>query len=62
MTHVPGRSKNVEWRKEQLRALDRMLVENESVFLSALKSDLNKPAQDSYMAEIDFLRLGWSQG
>ena len=56
MTHVPGRSKNVEWRKEQLRAMDRMLVENESVFLSALKSDLNKPAQDSYMAEIDFLR------
>jgi len=51
-----GRSKNVEWRKEQLRAFDRMLVENESVFLSALKSDLNKPAQDSYMAEIDFLR------
>ena len=36
--------------------IPRMLEENEAAFLSALKSDLNKPHQDSIMAEIDFLR------
>ena len=70
-----GRTKSVEWRKEQLRAVDRfetqfsqlsaswkveptrMLVENEAAFISALKTDLNKPLQETIMAEIDFLRL-----
>ena len=33
-----------------------MLVENEATFLAALKSDLNKPQQDAYMGEIDFLK------
>ena len=34
-----------------------MLVENEAAFISALKTDLNKPLQETIMAEIDFLRL-----
>jgi len=51
-----GRTKSVEWRKEQLKAVDRMLVENEATFISALKADLNKPVQETIMAEIDFLR------
>merc|ERR1711936_1375740 len=51
-----GRTKSVDWRKEQLRAVDRMLVENEAAFISALKTDLNKPPQETIMAEIDFLR------
>ena len=34
----------------------RMLVENESTFVAALKTDLNKPLQESIMSEIDFLR------
>ena len=33
-----------------------MLVENESIFLEALKTDLNKPKQEAFMAEIDFLK------
>ena len=33
-----------------------MLVENESTFVAALKTDLNKPLQESIMTEIDFLR------
>ena len=36
---------------------ERMLVENEATFISALKADLNKPVQETIMAEIDFLRL-----
>ena len=35
----------------------RMLVENEAAFISALKTDLNKPLQETIMAEIDFLRF-----
>ena len=33
-----------------------MLIENESTFLDALKTDLNKPRQEAYMSEIDFLK------
>ena len=33
-----------------------MLVENEDQFLAALKSDLNKPAQESYLSEVDMLK------
>jgi len=51
-----GRSKNIDWRIEQLKGIERMLVENEATFLAALKSDLNKPKQDAYMSEIDFLK------
>ena len=36
--------------------LTRMLVENEEVFLEALRSDLRKPRQESYMGEIDMLK------
>ena len=31
-------------------------MENEARFLAALKSDLNKPQQDSFIGEIDFLK------
>jgi len=55
-TFDTGRSKNIEWRIEQLKGIDRMLVENEATFLAALKSDLNKPTQDACMGEIDFLK------
>lgn len=51
-----GRSKNIEWRISQLKAMERMLIENESTFLDALKTDLNKPRQEAYMSEIDFLK------
>ena len=33
-----------------------MLVENEDQFVAALKADLNKPAQESYLSEVDMLK------
>jgi len=51
-----GTTKSIEWRISQLKGIDRMLVENEDRFLEALKSDLNKPVQDSVMAEIEYIR------
>jgi len=51
-----GRSKNIDWRIEQLRGLKRMLVENETLFLSALKEDLNKPELEAAIMETEFLK------
>ena len=45
------------WQKRVKLQTVRMLVENEATFISALKADLNKPVQETIMAEIDFLRL-----
>ena len=33
-----------------------MLVENENQWLAALKSDLNKPYQESCLSELDFVK------
>ena len=42
--------------KHFLFSLSRMLVDNEAKWLAALKSDLNKPYQESCLSEIDFLK------
>ena len=34
----------------------RMLVEHEDQWLAALKTDLNKPYQESCLSELDFLK------
>ena len=51
-----GRTRNLAWRKEQLRALIRMLDENTEVLCDALKKDLGKPRMESMMLEIGFVR------
>lgn len=37
-----GATKPLEWRRAQLRALDRMLMENQTVFEEALHKDLKR--------------------
>ena len=37
-----GFSKDVEWRKNQLKSLSRMYEENEDLIVEALKKDLRK--------------------
>merc|ERR1719339_749140 len=51
-----GSSRSVEHRVKQLEGFRRLLVEEEETLLAALKTDLNKPTQESIMAEIDFLK------
>jgi len=53
---LKGRTKSIEWRISQLKALERMFVEHEDELVGALKTDLNKPFQDAIMAEIDFTK------
>ncbi|WP_280346281.1 aldehyde dehydrogenase family protein [Nocardia neocaledoniensis] len=53
-TFTTGHTKPVTWRKAQLRALRRMLVEQEDTFAAALHADLGKSATESYATEIGF--------
>ena len=54
-TFASGKTKNVEFRKNQLKALFNFLSENESLIVSALNEDLRKPSFETRMAEIDFV-------
>lgn len=51
-----GKTKDIEYRKQQLKALYRFLEENESLIVSALNEDLRKPSFETRMAEIDFVQ------
>ncbi|NXE43554.1 AL3A2 dehydrogenase, partial [Ptilorrhoa leucosticta] len=47
-----GRSRPLEFRIQQLKALERMVQEKEKEILAALKADLNKSGPDAYGHEI----------
>lgn len=51
-----GLTRDLAWRKSQLAALERMMVENEAKIAEALKADLGKPFGEACTAEIDFVR------
>ncbi|NNJ08064.1 aldehyde dehydrogenase family protein [Streptomyces sp. PKU-MA01144] len=51
-TFATGRTKSPAWRKAQLRALRRLLVEQADVFTAALHADLAKSATEAYTTEI----------
>ncbi|MYZ06217.1 aldehyde dehydrogenase family protein [Streptomyces sp. SID2999] len=53
-TFRTGRTKSVEWRKEQLRRLRAMLTEHGDDLAAALHADLGKSATEAYRTEIDF--------
>lgn len=50
------RTHALDWRREQLRALRRMLVEHEQEFVEALHQDLGKPPLESFVTEIGLVR------
>lgn len=52
-----GVTRDLAWRRDQIAAIDRMIVENEQLFLDALKKDLNKPKFESLSAEIQAVRV-----
>lgn len=45
----------MEWRKRQLKALRRLLVDHDDVFAEALRVDLAKGATESHMMELGYL-------
>ncbi|MGI9232984.1 MAG: aldehyde dehydrogenase family protein [Woeseiaceae bacterium] len=54
-TFRSGRTRSLAWRDTQLAALERMMAEQESPIIDALKQDLGKPALESWTAEISYV-------
>lgn len=50
-----GRTKDVDFRKKQLKALMRLYQENYEEMARVLAADLRKPKQESQIMEIEFL-------
>jgi len=50
-----GRTRDLAWRRDQLTAVQRMMVECEAEFFDALSSDLGKAPLESYATEISFV-------
>lgn len=50
-----GKSRSYEWRIGQLKAIRKMLEEQEQAIFDALKQDLNKAEQETYATEVAVL-------
>jgi aldehyde dehydrogenase (NAD+) len=47
-----GRTRDISFRQDQLRTLKKMVRENESAILEALRLDLNRPALEGYGGDV----------
>ena len=54
-TFHSGRTKDLQWRVEQLTAIERMMSERENEFIDALQQDLGKHALEAWMTEISYV-------
>lgn len=51
-----GKTRGVEWRKSQLRAIIKLITENESQIFEALQQDLGKHPVEAYRDEIGIVK------
>jgi aldehyde dehydrogenase (NAD+) len=51
-TFASGRTRSVQWRKQQLQALERMMSENEGAIMEALEKDLGRSPFEAWLADI----------
>ena len=51
-TFATGRTRSIDWRKQQLRALEQMMVENEPAVAAALEKDLGRKPFEAWLADI----------
>jgi aldehyde dehydrogenase (NAD+) len=51
-TYATGRTRDVEWRKQQLRALEKLVVDNEAAIADALHQDLGRKPFEAWLADI----------
>jgi aldehyde dehydrogenase (NAD+) len=47
-----GRTKDLDFRLENIRRLKKAIIQNEAAILAALRNDLYKPAYEGYLTEI----------
>src|SRR5215208_5790007 len=50
-TFKTGRTRSVEWRKQQLHALEKMMVENEEAIAASLAEDLDRSPFEAWLAD-----------
>jgi aldehyde dehydrogenase (NAD+) len=50
-----GRTRPYQWRRDQLKSMQRLLTEREHDLLDALAADLGKPATEAYATELGFV-------
>lgn len=50
-----GLTRSIEWRRDQLLSLKRLVKDNAELIADALHHDLGKPQTESYLTEIGFL-------
>lgn len=51
-TFDSGRTRDLDWRRAQLRALSQMLTENEDALVGALAEDLGKPRFEAWAGDV----------
>ncbi|TRW87774.1 aldehyde dehydrogenase family protein [Mycolicibacterium sp. 018/SC-01/001] len=51
-TFASGRTRSVEWRKQQLSALERLMTENEAAIADALAKDLDRTPFEAWLADV----------
>jgi aldehyde dehydrogenase (NAD+) len=51
-TFATGRTRSIDWRRQQLRALERLMVENEPAIAAALDQDLGRKPFEAWLADI----------
>src|SRR5258707_11042146 len=51
-TFATGRTRSLDWRKQQLQALEQLMVENEPAIAVALEQDLGRKPFEAWLADI----------
>ena len=51
-TFRSGRTRSVEWRADQLRGIERMVVDHEAELLQAMADDFGKPHFEAWMTDL----------
>src|ERR1700759_842489 len=51
-TFTTGRTRSIEWRKQQLLGLEKMMIENEAAAAAALEEDLGRSPFEAWLADI----------
>ena len=50
-TFATGKTRSVEWRRAQLRALEKMMADNEPAIATALEKDLDRSPFEAWLAD-----------
>lgn len=54
-TFDDGLTRPLDWRREQLRAMQRLLIEGEPELLGAMQSDMGKPAVEARLTDLSIV-------